>query len=222
MKLVTRKTAVLAVAALALSATVAGAFTLRAPQVAFSSSALQGYLTAYDGGINVTTDQLDAQAFSTNISGNTDFTLMLKNANGTAIGVYNASAVGSPTLYQLFPSAAVADYSVACHFTTSGVLQVALFDNSFNYLGTTTYTGVDRTNFGFYIQGPNGTWYSQDGRNGPNPQVLTFAGTGINYGDWWECFEDARTTPARARSRVPWSCCSRSSRRPPARGAGAP
>jgi hypothetical protein len=183
-------TAALVVAALAMSVTAASAFSLRAPQIAFSSSSLQGYLTANDGGINVLTDQQDAQAFSTGITGNTDFTLTLKTASGASLGVYNTLAA-SPTLYQLFPSAAVADYSVFCHFSTGGTLQASLFDEFHTFLGTTTYTGVDRTHFGFYIQSANGTWYSQDGRNGPNPQVLTYQGTGINSGDWWECFEDA-------------------------------
>ena len=190
MTLATRTTGILVLAALAMSATAAGAFSLRAPQIVFAYGPLQGYLTANDGGINVATDQLDAQAFSTGVTGNTDFTLTLKNAAGASLGVYNTLAGPSPTLYQLFPSAAAADWSVTCHFTASGLLQVALYDNNFTYLGTTTYTGVDRTHFGFYISSPGGLWYSQDGRNGPRPQILTYAGTGINYGDWWECFED--------------------------------
>jgi len=184
--------AALVVGALAMSVTAASAFSLRAPQVAFNSGALQGYLTANDGGINVLTDQLDAQVFSTGITGNTDFTLTLKTAGGTAIGVYNQYDGVSPTLYQLFPAAAVAGYSCYCHFTTTGTLQASLYDENFSWLGITTYTGVDRSHFGFYIQGPQGTFFSQDGRNpGSNAQVLTYAGTGINYGDWWECFEAA-------------------------------
>jgi len=191
MKLVTRMTVAFVVAALAFSATVAGAFTLRAPQIVFSSVALQGNLTAWDGAINANTDQLNGQAFSTGVTGNTDFTLVLKNAGGTEIGVYNTlDAV--PALNQLFPPAAVAGWSVACHFTATGVLQATQFDQNFVNQGTVGYTGVDRTHFGFYISGPNGTWYSQDGRNlGGKAQVLTYAGTqaGGNFGEWFECFE---------------------------------
>ncbi len=190
MKLVTRM-AVACMAVALCAATAANAFTLRSPQVAFNSFMLQGYLTAWDGGINAATDQLNAQFFTTGISGNTDFTLFLKNANGSSVGVYNAATVGTPPLFELFPAAATAGYSVACHFTVTGDLSVALYDNNFNYLGTVTYNGVDRTNFGFYIMNAvtGAVRYSQDARNGGLPQVLTYAGTGINYGEFFECFE---------------------------------
>ena len=50
---------------------------------------------------------------------------------------------------------------------------------------------ADRSNFGFYISGPGGTFYTQDARN-PNSaaQAVTFAGTGINAGSWFLCFEE--------------------------------
>ena len=199
MKLVTRMTAAIVVAALAMSVSVAGAFTLRAPQVAFATATLQGNLTAWDGAITAATDQINAQTFSTGITGNTDFTLLLKTAGGVEIGCYNTSwVVGPPALYSLFPPAAVAGWSAACHFTAGGVLLATLYDQNFVIQGSVGYAGVDRNHFGFYIQGPNGLWYSQDGRNGPSPQVLTYAGTqaGGNYGEWFECFEDHAYTPA--------------------------
>ena len=44
---------------------------------------------------------------------------------------------------------------------------------------------MDRLNFGFYLEGPAGTFYSQDSRNaGGKPQVLAFAGTGPYAGRW--------------------------------------
>ena len=194
MKLVTRMTAIFAVAVLAFSASVAGAFSLRAPQVAFVTAPLQGNLTAWDGFITAATDQIDAQSFTTGITGNTDFTLLLRSAsaNGDDIGVYNTSwVVGPPALYQLFPPAATNGWSVACHFTAGGVLQATLYDGSFVQQGTVSYSGVDRNHFGFYIHGAGGLWYSQDGRNGNKPQILTYAGTqsGHNFGDWFECME---------------------------------
>ncbi len=197
MRLATRTAAAIVIAALGFSAAAANAFTLRNPQIVFNSVMLQGYLSAWDGGINANTDQLNAQTFSTGITGNTDFTLMLKNGNavGTSVGIYNGSAVGTPTLYQLFPSAATSGYYVACHFDVTGSLTVSLFDNNSVYLGQVTYLGVDRSNFGFYITGPNGTKYSQDSRNGGLPQALTYAGTGINVGDYFECLEPGTFDP---------------------------
>jgi hypothetical protein len=172
----------------------AGAFSLRSPQVAFNSGPLQGALTGYGESINVTTDQLDAQRWQSSVSGNSTFTLMVEltaNAASNNIGVYNASAA-SPTLYQLFPGAAGPGWFVTCHFSAGGGLSVFLYDDTGALQGTTSYTGVDRNDFGFYIQGPGGTYFSQDGRNpGLSAQVLTFAGSGANFGDWWEAFEDS-------------------------------
>jgi hypothetical protein len=187
-------TAIFAVAVLAFSASVAGAFSLRAPQVAFVTAPLQGNLTAWDGFITAGTDQIDAQTFTTGISGNADFTMLLRTAAGAGaeIGVYNTSwVIGAPALYALFPPAAVAGWSAACHFTAGGSLTATLYDAAFVQQGTVSYSGVDRTHLGFYISGPGGLWYSQDGRNGPKPQILTYAGTqaGHNFGEWFECFE---------------------------------
>ena len=189
------------VLALAVMTSAAGAVGLRAPQVALASGSLQGYLNSVDGGVTVTTDQLDAQNFASNVSGNADFTLMIELAGFASlnnIGIYNAGAA-VPTLYQLFPGSAIAGYSVTCHFLATGTLKVDLADNLGNYLGTTVYTGVTRNAFAFYLDRTSPTpftAYSQDYRNpSSRPQVLTFAGTGVNIGDWWECFEDLPYLP---------------------------
>ncbi len=177
-------------AALALAAGPAGAaFPLRSPQVVVPTPLLQGYLNSVGESITVGTDQVDAQTFSTGFTGNTDFTLTLKTASGAAIGVYNTFAVGAPALNQLFPAGAIAGYSCYCHFGSTGTLAVSLYDENFNFLGVTNYTGVNRIAFGFYIQSAGGLWFAQDSRNGGAPQILTYAGTGVNTGDWWECFE---------------------------------
>ncbi len=192
-------------------ASTANATSLRSPQVGFASADLQSFLNAADGGINTLTDQIDGQTFSTSFSGNTDFTMVLRqSASGSqnSIGVYNTLDPASPpALFQLFPSAATAGWSAFCHWSPSGGLAVNLYDNSFPPLlqGTTIYSGVDRAHFSFYLSNAGSpgsagslrllsvgaTYYSQDSRNGNNPQVLTYRGTGANASDWWECFEDA-------------------------------
>jgi hypothetical protein len=174
-------------------ATADAAFPLRSPQVAVSGGGLQGYLNGVGESINVGTDQLDAQTWSTSISGNSTLTLMLELgafAPNNAIGVYNGSAGPVPTLYQVFPGAATPGWYATAHFGVGGSLVVSLFDNNAVYQGQSVYAGVDKTNFGFYLQGPGGTFYSQDYRNAGFAYVLTYAGTGVNYGSWWECFED--------------------------------
>jgi hypothetical protein len=170
----------------------ASAFNLRVPQIGFSSGSLQGYLNANDGGINVLTDQIDAQVWDTSISGNSTFTLMIElagNAPNNAIGIYNTNGGPVPPLFQVFPGAATAGWFATAHFS-SGNMVVTLFDNNSIIQGQTFFAGVNANGFGFYLQGPGGTFYSEDSRNAGAAQMLTYAGTGNNFGDWWMCMED--------------------------------
>ena len=194
-----RNHVLLSLAALALvgaTASVANAaFPLRSPQITVNAGDghIQAYFNSVGESINTATDQLDAQTWSTTISGNSTLTLMLEIAGFAAsntIGVYNGNGGGSPPLYQVFPGAATPGWHATAHFGTGGSLVVTLFDDNGIIQGQTFYSGVDKSNFGFYIQNGTGTYYSQDSRNAGQAHVLTFAGTGQNFGSWWQCFED--------------------------------
>lgn len=169
----------------------------RVPQVAVVGGSLQGYFNGVGETINVLTDQQDISNWATTVSGNSTFSLMIElagNAASNSIGIYNAG-VPAPTLYQVFPGAAATDWFATVAFRNFPTrVVVNLFDNNAVLQGTTTYLGADRTNFGYYIQGPGGTWYSQDYRNGGNAQALVYPGHGINAGQWWLAFEDASVT----------------------------
>jgi len=184
----------LAVAGLLFVATGANAFPLRSPQVPFNNGPLQAYFNVVDPGIATIGGQLDAQAWAVAVTGNTDFTLVLKNGAGqvNSVGIYNAPAA-SPVLFQVFPPNAVPGWYAALHFG-GGNLVVSLFDQNSVFQGQTTYLGVNPNNFGFYTQGPCGTWFSQDFRN-PAPQVLTYASPGTP-GDYWLAFSACPYTPA--------------------------
>jgi hypothetical protein len=166
---------------------------LRVPQVPVLGGTLQGYFNGVGESINVLTDQVNAQVFHSSVSGNATFTLMIEltaSAAANNIGIYNAG-LGAPPLNLLFPGAAAAGWFVTAHFSGGNVV-VTLFDQNSIIQGQNIYAGVPGNNFGFYIQGPGGTFYSQDARNpGGLAQVLTYLGTGQNFGDWWECFEDS-------------------------------
>lgn len=162
------------------------AASLRSPQVAFDTGPLQGYLNGLGEAINVSADQADVQVWSTNITGNSDFTLTLKNGVADEVGVYN-SVDPVPTLFPVFPAGATSGWFAQMHFTTTSLL-VTLFDNNGVIQGQTTYAGVNKNSFGFYIKSANGTFFSQDDRNG-RPMVLSYAGV-ANPGDWWLCFQD--------------------------------
>jgi hypothetical protein len=183
---------VAAFAALVLFASIAGA-ALRSPQVVVGGGSLQAYLNSQGESINVQTDQQDAQVWNTSVSGNSTFTLMIElagNATGNSLGIYNAN--NAAPLFQVFPGAAAAGWYATAHFGASGSLVVSLFDNNGNFMGNTAYAGVNKNAFGFYLDGPGaiGPFYSQDVMNGGVAQILTYAGTGVNNGDWWECFDD--------------------------------
>lgn len=184
-------TLVIAIIFLGLAAMVtpSKAASLRAPQVVFDPGPLQGYLNSLGETFDVTTAQADVQIWTANSIGpiaNSDFTLALKNGVQDEIGVYN-SADPLPTLFSVFPAGAVSGWHADMHFTTTA-LSVSLFDENNVYQGQTNYPGVNRNSFGFYIKSLNGTFYSQDARNG-RAMVLAYAGV-TNAGDWWLCFQD--------------------------------
>ena len=186
----------LAVAAVAVVASGASA-ALRVPQVPVGP-ALQGYLNSQGETINVNTDQQDIQTWTTTVSGNSTITLMIEiggNAPANTIGIYNAAPV-APALYPMLPGAAGAGWFATASFRSAPTrVVVNLFDQDGVPQGSNVYLGADRNFFGVYLQGPGGTFYSQDARNpGGVAQVLTYAGTGINSGQWWMCIEDEANT----------------------------
>lgn len=178
---------------------------LRAPQVVVNGGTLQGYLNGVGEAINVMTDQQDIQRWQATVSNNSTFTIQVEftgNAGTNTYGLYNAS-LAAPPLYQMFPGAATNGWFAVASFRTAPTRVIlSLFDASAAFVGSNTYLGADRNDFGFYLQqNPSGqVLYTQDARNpGGVAQALTFAGTGINSGSWWLCFED--TTPAQGSDR---------------------
>lgn len=185
-------TAVLSLFAVALAASPASA-ALRAPQIAVAGGTLQGYLNSVGEAINVNTDQQDVQRWQSTVSNNSTFTIQIElsgNSGSNTIGLYNAGDL-APPLYQVFPGAATTGWFAVASFRTAPVrVVVNLFDNTASNVGTTTYLGANRDDFGFYLTGQAGTLYTQDSRNGGAAQALTYAGTGVNSGNWWLCWED--------------------------------
>jgi len=182
-----------ATAILVTSASIAAAaFGPRVPQITVNGGTLQGYLNGVGESINVLTDQIDGQVWNSSVSGNATFTLMIElsaNPANNAIGVYNTNGPPVPPLFNIFPGTASAGWFATAHFG-GGSLVVTLFNQNAVIQGQITYAGVNADGFGFYLTGLGGTFYSDDARNGGSARILTYAGTGNNFGDWWECFED--------------------------------
>lgn len=184
----------LVMAALAVMAGSASA-ALRAPQVVLGNANLQAYLNSVgEAAINTNTQQQDIQTWTTTVSGNSTFTMMMEfagNAASNTIGIYNGGDA-SPALIPMFPGAATSQWFATASFRTGPTrVVVNLFDNNGLLQGSNTFLGADRNNFGVYLNGPGGTFYTQDARNpGGLAQALTYAGTGSNTGSWWLAFED--------------------------------
>jgi len=193
-RLVTMFVSMLMLAVFAASASAAP----RVPQIVVNGGTLQGYLNSVSETINVNTDQLDIQRWTSTVSNNSTFSIQVEfsgNAGSNSVGLYNAS-LAAPPLYQVFPGAATAGWFAIASFRTAPIrVVVNLFDNNAAPQGNITYLGADKNDFGFYLQQQGGlVLYTQDSRNGGNAQALTYAGNGINSGSWWLCWEDA--TPA--------------------------
>ncbi len=167
---------------------------LRVPQVPVLGGSLQAYLNSVGESINVATQQDATQAWAHTTSATTAFTLQFEstpNANLNSFGMYNGGAV-VPTLFLLINGAIIPQGFSTGTFKPGNQLVVNRFDHNAIPLGSQTFIGVDPTNFCFYLQGPNGTFFTQDARNpGGKAQALAYAGTGPNTGTWWLCWEES-------------------------------
>ena len=169
------------------------AAALRNPQVQIQGSSLQAYLNGVRESIDVRRDQVNIQVFRPTVSNNSTFTIQMEiglKDSQFEIGVYDATQSG-PVLMPLFPPDSRPGWFAVASFRSSPTrLVVNTFDQNAAFVGRHTYPGGSRSAFGYYVQGPDGTSYMEDSRNpGAAPQVLTYAGTGINSGSFWMAFE---------------------------------
>lgn len=166
---------------------------LRVPQVPVIGGSLQAYLISVGESINVNTDQDATQTWSHTSSGTTTYTIMFQGTpspNIQQFGLYNASAVIPPLFFLLSGAIGPQGFSTAT-FQPGNILVVNRFDANSNFLSTTTFGGVDPTNFGFYLSTFGGTVFTQDARNpGGAARAITFKGTGANLGTWWLCWDE--------------------------------
>ena len=163
-------------------------------------SALQGYFNGVPQTIDVYNDQNGAAIWTTTASENSHFTIMLEAAAwaGTnKFGIYNDG--DTSTLFEVFGGSDQVEYHATASFNSGspGILVVNVFDNIANLLRSMTYSGVDSSNFGFYLDARDRRldnsllYFSEDDENPENTaQNLVYAGTGSSTGAWWICFED--------------------------------
>jgi len=167
---------------------------LRVPQVPISGGGLQSYFQNVGESIDVQTSQAAIQWLPPGGSNNSVFTFQADfsaGSGGSSIGLYDAAAA-APALFEIFPPYASAGWFAIVQFRTSPTrVTINLFDTLAVLNRITTLFGGNKNATGFYLDGPGGRFFSQDARNpAVAPQVLWFAGTGINMCAWWIAFED--------------------------------
>jgi hypothetical protein len=183
---------IVSLVALVASATFASA-ALRVPQVPVIGGGLQAYLNSVGESINVLTDQQADQTWTHTSSNTTTYTIQFQSSPNAPIqqfGLYNAGAVIPPLFFLMSGSVGPLGFCTAT-FKPGNIMIVNRFDALANFLSTTTFGGVDQTNFGFYLSTSAGTVFTQDARNpGGLARALAFLGTGANAGQWWLAWDE--------------------------------
>jgi len=165
-------------------------------------NALQTYLNGEGQTIDVYTDQDVAAYWTTTVSENSAFTLMLETENTTkadnnSFGLYN---YGDPaTLFEVFDGTVGVGWAAFVSFNSGGIpgrVAVSVYDAADSLIKLTFYNGVNPYAFGFYLDStgagyPNeGLFFSEDALNsGGVAQSLVYATTGTSSGQWWIAWE---------------------------------
>ncbi len=173
--------------------TAADEYGLRAPQIPVSGTGLQDYLRSIGESIDVQQAQVDAQLMQMYYLTNSTYTFQCElglKEPGLSLGLYDGSTL-TESFVELFPAAAGPGWFVVVSFRTAPArIVVNLFDSMAALVSTRTTLGGNRRAIGFYVQGPDGVFHSQDARNpGGAAQVLFYGGTGVNAGSMWIAFE---------------------------------
>lgn len=167
---------------------------LRIPQVAVYGTALQDRFLAWGESIDVGSDQFDAELLKLGVQNSPTFTFQVELSTASpqrVVGLYDGHAA-VPSNMPIFPGNASGGWFAVISFRPNPArVIVNAFDNNAVLVSSTTYPGGNRNSIGFYIQGPDGTFFSQDARNpGGSPQALYYCGTGFNTGQLWLAFEE--------------------------------
>jgi len=118
----------------------------------------------------VNTDQSGAELFQIEASGGSIATMIIQfagNAAFSSFGIYDPG--NTATKLQLFSGGTLQGDTV-------GVKSNSL--NRFRLLGTNTWVQFSSATFGYYLDGPNGTFYSLTSQNNGNTQMVSYRGDG--------------------------------------------
>jgi len=172
----------------------------RAPQAPVAGGGLQAFFDGVGESIDVSKDQLVYQRWRSADPDEAEHgsTIrvqieLVRRGSGNAIGVYDASGSGATALHEIFPAeGGGGDRAISTFESREPRLTVTVFDRRGAWHSQRSYLGSVGSRFGYYISGAGGVGFSQDSRQSParDARVLAFAGTGMNQGRFWICFED--------------------------------
>ena len=109
------------------------------------------------------------------------------NASSNVFGIwYTSDSSITPTMVPIFFGGATGQtMTFATIYWDAAGMHIFSPDASVN---TGVFTGIPQSSFGFYLEGPGGTFYTVDQLNNGNPQAIAY-----NYGSldrWTFAFED--------------------------------
>ena len=119
---------------------------------------------------DVNNNQAGAELFQIEASGGSIATMIIQfagNAAFNSFGIYDPN--NTATRLQLFAGGTASGDGV-------GVQSNDL--NQFKLLGTSALVQFSSATFGYYLDGPNGTFYSLASQNGDNAQMVSYQGDG--------------------------------------------
>ena len=172
-----------------------------------AAGGLQAQFNAKGIPVNTLTQQLPYDYFVPNyLDPTAEFKLMFEfagNNSSNVLGIYSLSSAydfvagtGSLDKIVVFPGAAgnfgftTDPWKSEVSFNTDTTVTVEIKKNTV-VQSNVTYSGFSGNAFGFYLEGPGGTFYSDDAMNdNANPQFLAFLdGSNVTPG-WIFAFED--------------------------------
>jgi hypothetical protein len=144
------------------------------PAMADLQDILDGITVPPPSSVNVNTDAVpETQDYYWQIgaAGGAISTLIFEVPQGSdAFGLYDAA--NSATKVELFSGAAAPGAQVVVSILADGSVKVNFVDTGIDFLAG--------NNFGFYLESPNGTFYSDSVLNGGVDHMLAFQGTGAD------------------------------------------
>jgi hypothetical protein len=147
-----------------------------------------------DGQVNANTDQNTAGMWQLPTSGDDISAPTLRfeeagNKNSNIFGIWSGDdPSATPTMVPIFNGPASAITRAALYWDAGDPNTLHIVQVSGTGVNAGDFAGINRYSFGFYLQGPGGTFFTADQLNGGNAQAVTYRDAATDK--WTFAFED--------------------------------